>query len=169
VKQPYVLVVDDNRITVKLLRRYLEKHGYEVGEAYDGTECLSAIAQRLPDAIVLDVMMPQMDGYTTVRHLRQQPETALIPVVIVTALNDVPNQVRAIEAGADDFLGKPVDERLLIAKVKLLTTVSRLRRAFRALCQYVEQTTGLETLPSDIRELWALAGLDVQSPSASSS
>jgi two-component system cell cycle response regulator len=146
-------VVDDNRITVKLLRRYLEKHGYEVGEAYDGTECLTAVAQRIPDAIVLDVMMPQMDGYTTVQRLRQQPETAHIPVIIVTALNDVPNQVRAIEAGADDFLGKPVDERLLVAKVKLLTELSRLRSACRQLYDYVHRVAGDE-LPAELRQLW---------------
>lgn len=165
-KPPYVLIVDDNRITVKLLRRYLEKHGYEVGEVYDGTECLEAVVQRLPDAIVLDVMMPQMDGYTTVRHLRQQPQTAAIPVVIVTALNDVPNQVRAIEAGADDFLGKPVDERLLVAKIKLLTTLSRFRRAFQALYRYVEQNTGVSQLPPELRELWASFGMGEHSSSA---
>ncbi len=163
VRAPYVLVVDDNRITVKLLRRYLEKHGYEVGEAYDGTECLEAVAQRLPDAILLDVMMPQMDGYTTVRHLRQQPATAAVPVVIVTALNDVPNQVRAIEAGADDFLGKPVDERLLVAKVKLLTTLSRLRQACQALYRYVEQNAGGAQLPPELRELWTSLGMEAHS------
>jgi len=162
VKTPYVLIVDDNRITVKLLRRYLEKHGYEVGEAYDGTECLEAVAQRLPDAIILDVMMPQMDGYTTVRQLRQRAETAQIPVVIVTALNDVPNQVRAIEAGADDFLGKPVDERLLVAKIKLLTTLSRLRQACQQLFQYVQQSAAGGQLPPDIAELWHSVSSEVQ-------
>ncbi|MCS6966368.1 MAG: response regulator [Candidatus Kapabacteria bacterium] len=163
---PYVLVVDDNRITVKLLRRYLEKHGYEVAEAYDGTECLETVAQRAPDAIVLDVMMPQMDGYTTVRRLRQQEETALVPVVIVTALNDVSNQVRAIEAGADDFLGKPVDERLLIAKVKLLTTLSHLRRGCRLLYDHVRQTGAGVSLPPELYEIWDSLGLGEPPPSA---
>ncbi|MEN3026310.1 MAG: response regulator [Chlorobiota bacterium] len=160
VSAPYVLVVDDNRITVKLLRRYLEKYGYEVGEAYDGTECLEAVAQRLPDAIVLDVMMPQMDGYTTVQRLRQNPATALVPVVIVTALNDAPNQVRAIEAGADDFLGKPVDERLLVAKVRLLATLSRLRRMCQLLYHHVHQN-GVP-IPPEIRELWSSLGFTEQ-------
>lgn len=162
---PYVLIVDDNRITVKLLRRYLEKHGYEVGEAYDGVECLEAVAQRIPDAIILDVMMPQMDGYTTVQRLRQDPATARIPVVIVTALNDVPNQVRAIEAGADDFLGKPVDERLLIAKVKLLTTLSRLRRVCEQLYQFVEHSGAAEKLPEELRRQWQVVGFGLESSS----
>jgi len=123
-RKPYVLVVDDNRITTKLLRRYLEANGYEAAEAYDGMECLEKVAQRIPDAIVLDVMMPRLDGYETVKKLRENDATRMIPVVIVTALNDIANQLKAIEAGADDFLSKPIEEKLLIAKVKLLTTIA---------------------------------------------
>lgn len=127
-RKPYVLVVDDNRITTKLLRRYLEANGYEAAEAYDGMECLEKVAQRTPDAVVLDVMMPRLDGYETVKKLRENDATRMIPVVIVTALNDIANQLKAIEAGADDFLSKPIEEKLLIAKVKLLTTVATERR-----------------------------------------
>ncbi len=126
-EKPYVLVVDDNRITTKLLRRYLEANGFEAAEAYDGIECLEKIAVRTPDTVVLDVMMPRMDGYETVKRLRENPDTARIPVVIVTALNDVANQLKAIESGADDFLSKPIEEKLLIAKVKLLTNLSMQR------------------------------------------
>lgn len=123
-EKPYVLVVDDNRITTKLLRRYLEANGFEASEAYDGIECLEKVAQRVPDTIVLDVMMPRMDGYETVKRLRENPTTSKIPVVIVTALNDVANQLKAIESGSDDFLSKPIEEKLLIAKVRLLTNLS---------------------------------------------
>lgn len=121
--KPYVLVVDDNKITTKLLKRYLEANGYEATEAYDGVECLEKVQERHPDAIVLDVMMPRMDGYETVKNLKDNPATAYIPVVIVTALNDIPNQLKSIDAGADDFLSKPIEEKLLIAKVKLLTNL----------------------------------------------
>ncbi|MFM2133561.1 MAG: hypothetical protein RL156_842 [Bacteroidota bacterium] len=127
-QKPYVLVVDDNRITTKLLRRYLEANGFEAAEAYDGIECLEKVAQRIPDAIVLDVMMPRLDGYETVKRLRENETTAQTPVVIVTALNDVANQLRAIESGADDFLSKPIEEKLLTAKVKMLATLNQLRR-----------------------------------------
>jgi len=96
--KPYVLVVDDNRITTKLLRRYLEANGYEAAEAYDGIECLEKTAQRAPDAIVLDVMMPRLDGYETVKKLREDGVLNKTPVVIVTALNDVANQLKAIES-----------------------------------------------------------------------
>ncbi|GIV49991.1 MAG: hypothetical protein KatS3mg038_0512 [Candidatus Kapaibacterium sp.] len=78
-EKPFVLVVDDNRITTKLLRCYLESNGFEAAEAYDGVECLEKVAQRPPDAVVLDVMMPRMDGYETVRRLRENPATAKFP------------------------------------------------------------------------------------------
>lgn len=122
-KKPYIMVVDDNKITTKLLRRYLEANGYEAKEAYDGIDCLEKVEERLPNAIVLDVMMPRMDGYETVKRLKEKEETKHIPVVIVTALNDVANQLKSIEAGADDFLSKPIEEKLLIAKVKLLSSI----------------------------------------------
>ncbi len=122
--KPYILVVDDNRITTKLLRRYLEANGYEAKEAYDGVECLELVEQQHPDAIVLDVMMPRLDGYETVRRLKANVDTRDIPVVIVTALNDVSNQLKSIDAGADDFLSKPIEEKLLIAKVKLLSNLN---------------------------------------------
>jgi CheY-like chemotaxis protein len=121
--KPYILVVDDNRITTKLLRRYLESNGFEAREAYDGIECLEQVEERLPDAIVLDVMMPRLDGYETVKRLKSQDHTKDVPVVIVTALNDVANQLKSIEAGADDFLSKPIEEKLLIAKVRLLSNL----------------------------------------------
>jgi len=120
-RKPFILVVDDNKITTKLLRRYLESNGYEAVEAYDGIDCLEKVEERQPDAIVLDVMMPRMDGYETVKKLKEQEHTRHIPVVIVTALNDVANQLKSIEAGSDDFLSKPIEEKLLIAKVKLLS------------------------------------------------
>ncbi len=122
--KPLALVVDDNKITTKLLNRYLTPAGYIVKEAYDGIECLEKVQEEIPDAIVLDVMMPRLDGYETVKRLKADPRTARIPVVIVTALNDVSNQVKAIESGADDFLSKPIEDKLLIAKVKLLSSLS---------------------------------------------
>lgn len=144
--KPYLLVVDDNRITTKLLRRYLEANGYEASEAYDGVECLERVGERMPDAIVLDVMMPRLDGYETVKKLRESPVTEKIPVVIVTALNDVSNQLKAIEAGADDFLSKPIEEKLLIAKVKLLSTVNLERKKVSALKELLVQNGGADAL-----------------------
>lgn len=108
-------------------------------EAYDGIECLEKVQEELPDAIVLDVMMPRLDGYETVKRLKSDPKTAKIPVVIVTALNDVSNQVKAIESGADDFLSKPIEDKLLIAKVKLLSSLSVEQRRVHTLTMLLQQ------------------------------
>lgn len=120
-RKPLIMVVDDNKITTKLLHRYLEANGYDAVEAYDGQECLEKVDVQEPDAIILDVMMPRLDGYQTVQKLKENPKTKHIPVVIVTALNDVQNQVKSVDSGSDDFLSKPIEEKLFIAKVKLLS------------------------------------------------
>lgn len=159
-KKPYILVVDDNRITTKLLRRYLEANGYEAMEAYDGIECLEKVEERHPDAIVLDVMMPRLDGYETVKRLKAQEETKHIPVVIVTALNDVANQLKSIEAGADDFLSKPIEEKLLIAKVKLLSNLNIEKKKSIALAEILEKLVKGEVNTQDLPELLAEAGLE---------
>ncbi len=141
-EKPFILVVDDNRITTKLLRRYLEANKYEAKEAYDGIDCLEKVEQKLPDAIVLDVMMPRLDGYETVKKLKSQDKTKNVPVVIVTALNDVANQIKSIEAGADDFLSKPIEEKLLIAKVDLLSSLNILTKKNKVLSEAVEKESG---------------------------
>ena len=122
--KPYILVVDDNKITTKLMRRYLEANGFEAVEAYDGVECLEQIEQRQPDAVMMDVMMPRLDGLETVAKIKSNPATQNIPVAIVTALNDVGTQVKAVEAGADDFLTKPIEEKLIITKARVLTSLA---------------------------------------------
>ncbi len=136
--RPYVLVVDDNKITTKLMRRYLEGNGFETDEAGDGVECLEKVQQRLPDAIILDVMMPRMDGFETVRALKSQDQTRHIPVAIVTALNDLATQLKAVEAGADDFLTKPIEEKLLLTKAAMLTELSQARQHIQILRSVVD-------------------------------
>lgn len=151
-KKPYILVVDDNKITTKLLRRYLEANGYEAKEAYDGVDCLEKVEVEHPNAIVLDVMMPRMDGYETVRRLKNNQATKHIPVVIVTALNDVANQLKSIEAGADDFLSKPIEEKLLIAKVKLLSTLDTLNTRSKNLNEILKNTLSGELSAEDAKK-----------------
>lgn len=136
--KPYILIVDDNKITTKLLRRYVETNGYDADEAYDGIECLEKIAERRPDVIVLDVMMPRMDGYETVVKIKADDATKSIPVVIVTALNDVTNQIKTVVSGADDFLSKPIEEKLLIAKIKLLVIMNELRRKNKVALEIIQ-------------------------------
>lgn len=150
-----ILVVDDNKITTKLLKRYLESNGYEVMVAHDGIECLESVKERKPYAIVLDVMMPRMDGYETVKNLKQNAEDKNIPVVIVTALNDTANQLKSIEAGADDFLSKPIEEKLLVAKVKLLSDLHIAQKKVSVL------TTALDGAGQSSSQVLESAGLNV--------
>ena len=161
-KKPFILVVDDNRITTKLLRRYLEANGYEAKEAYDGIDCLEKVDERYPDAIVLDVMMPRLDGYETVKKLKNQPPTKHIPVVIVTALNDVANQIKSIEAGADDFLSKPIEEKLLIAKVKLLSSLNIEQKKSQALAEVLEKIIQGALIPNEqnVNQFLSEAGVE---------
>lgn len=159
VMKPLALVVDDNKITTKLLNRYLTPAGYNVKEAYDGVECLEKVQEEMPDAIVLDVMMPRLDGYETVKRLKADPKTAKIPVVIVTALNDVSNQVKAIESGADDFLSKPIEDKLLIAKVKLLSSLSVAQKRVDALSEMLGKSLKGETSADEVQQ--KLSQLDI--------
>lgn len=144
--RPYVLVVDDNKITTKLMRRYLEGNGFEVEEAGDGIECLEKVAIRIPDAIIIDVMMPRLDGFETVRRLKGAENTRLIPVAIVTALNDLTTQLKAVESGADDFLTKPIEEKLLLTKAAMLTELSYARMLIRELRSVIDAYAEGETV-----------------------
>lgn len=113
-----ILIVDDEPMNVDLLEQELEDLGYETESAYGGVEALDKVAVRHPDLILLDVMMPDLDGITVCRTLKEDPKTQLIPIVIMTALDTPEDRIRGIEAGADDFLTKPVDDRELLARIR---------------------------------------------------
>src|SRR5712691_868483 len=113
-----ILVVDDEPFNVDYLEQELEDLGYETVAAANGKEALDKVATEAPDLILLDVMMPVMDGFTVCRTLKADEETRLIPIVIMTALGDIEDRIRGIEAGADDFLTKPVNPRELIARIQ---------------------------------------------------
>src|SRR4051812_21970905 len=103
----FVLIVDDEEANRILLRDPLEAHGYEIAEAENGPQALQQVAQRHPDVILLDVMMPGMDGFEVCRHLKQDLHTAPIPVLMVTALSERKERMKGVAAGANDFLNKP--------------------------------------------------------------
>jgi two-component system cell cycle response regulator len=127
-----VLVVDDIPVNVKLLEAKLLVEYYEVLTANDGASALVIAEDHIPDIILLDVMMPGMDGYEVCSRLKSNPVTAHIPVVMVTALNEVKDRVRGLEVGADDFLTKPVNDVELFARIRSLVRLKRASDEWRS-------------------------------------
>src|SRR5580704_13662019 len=132
-----VLVVDDILSNVKLLEAKLTAEYFEVITAFNGLECLSKMEQTIPDIVLLDVMMPGMDGFEVCRRIKANPKTAHIPVVMVTALDQPSDRVAGLDAGADDFLTKPVDDSALFARVRSLVRLKMMTDELR-----MRETTG---------------------------
>jgi putative two-component system response regulator len=113
-----ILIVDDDPAIVEVLRRFLMREGYRVVTARNGLEALEQVSSDPPDLILLDVTMPKMDGFTVCKHIKDDPNTALIPITMLTGLDDVDHRTRGIEAGADDFLTKPFEQTTLRARIR---------------------------------------------------
>lgn len=120
-----VLVVDDAEASAHILGRMVTADGHRVLFAHDGLEALESVRRHAPDLVLMDVMMPTLDGYETCRRLKSNPSTRLVPVVLVTALTDREDRVRGLEVGADDFLSKPVNAPELSARVRSLLRIKR--------------------------------------------
>jgi DNA-binding response OmpR family regulator len=146
-----ILIVDDEPFNVDYLEQELEELGYDTISAANGQEALEKVATEAPDLILLDVMMPVMDGFTVCRILKDHEETRLIPIIIMTALDAVADRIQGIKAGADDFLTKPVHEEELFARIetalKLKHTVDRKIGELRALKDHFAQFVRLVTTP----------------------
>jgi two-component system, cell cycle response regulator len=126
-----VLVVDDILSNVKLLEAKLTAEYFEVITAFNGAECLAKMEQGAPDIVLLDVMMPGMDGFEVCRRIKSNPKTAHVPVVMVTALDQPSDRVAGLDAGADDFLTKPVDDAALFARVRSLVRLKMMTDELR--------------------------------------
>src|SRR5262245_11941404 len=121
-----VLVVDDILANVKLLEARLSAEYFDVLTAYSGPEALAVLENEHVDVVLLDVMMPGMDGFEVCRRIKSSPRTMHVPVVMVTALDQTADKVQGLEAGADDFLTKPVDDIALVTRVKNLARLKTL-------------------------------------------
>ncbi|NLH80494.1 MAG: response regulator, partial [Phyllobacteriaceae bacterium] len=126
-----VLVVDDIPANVKLLEARLGAEYFEVVTALSGEAALAEARRTLPDLVLLDVMMPGMDGFEVCRRLKADPRTQHIPVVMVTALDQIADRVKGLEAGADDFLTKPVNDTALVTRAKSLVRLKALTDELR--------------------------------------
>lgn len=153
-----ILIVDDQPMNIKLLADALRLQGYEVDSAASGREALEKIDDDAPDLVLLDVVMPEMNGYEVCRAIRARHETQILPVIMVTALDPHEERIKGLEAGADDFLTKPVNQQELMARVRSLLRIKSLHdtvqdqaRELAALnrdleCRVAEQVTELQRL-----------------------
>ena len=115
-----VLLVEDEDSLRHVIRDLLEREGYSVIEAQDGVQALDEIDRGAPDALVLDLNLPRLDGYQVLKHLRARPGTAALPVLVLTARGDEESEVKVFESGANDFITKPFRPRALSARLKAL-------------------------------------------------
>lgn len=127
-----ILVVDDTPANVKLLVDVLAASGYAASAATNGEDALAQVASDAPDLVLLDIMMPGLSGYDVCKQLRANPETALLPVVLCTSLDPQRERIKGIEAGADDFITKPINRPELLARVKSLLRIKVLQDEVKA-------------------------------------
>jgi len=119
-KKAKVLIVEDNQESIDLLVYFLKPSGYEIMVAQDGLEAIETVEKTPPDVILLDIMLPKLDGFQVCERLKKNQQTFHIPVVMITALKELKDKIKALEAGADDFISKPFDSVELLARVKSL-------------------------------------------------
>lgn len=153
-----ILVVDDEPRNLDMLQEFLSLHGFWVDTADDGEAALARVAQHPPDLILLDVVMPRMDGFEVCRQLKADMATVFIPVVIVTGLRGTRERVRGAEVGADEFISKPFDQVELIVRVKSLVRLKRLHDQLQLYAQdlearVTERTAQLQSALTELQEI----------------
>ena len=134
-----ILVVDDNLQNLELLQAYLEDLGCKVISAQDGVQAMAAVAQHNPDLILLDIMMPKMSGFEVCRRLKEDAATCDIPIVMITALNELGDIERAVAAGTDDFLSKPINKIELLIRIKSLLRIRHLKDELERTLAYLQE------------------------------
>jgi len=131
-RPPQILVVDDDQDTVAILARHLEREGFVPIEANSGAQCLKMVHENEVDVILLDLMMPEMDGFEVVKALKDDPMTADIPVIMITARDDLDARAEGMRLGVSDFLAKPVFRRQLASRVRAQLDVVETARSATA-------------------------------------
>ncbi len=134
-----ILVVDDNSQNLELLQAYLEDLGCAVVSAQDGVQAMKAVSEHKPDLILLDIMMPKMSGFEVCRLLKEDEATCDIPVVMITALNELGDIERAVAAGTDDFLSKPINKLELLIRIKSLLRIGHLKGELERTLAYLQE------------------------------
>ncbi len=137
-RPPRILIADDNPQGVELLEAYFSDSDYEIRTAADGEETLQRVADWHPDLILLDVMMPKISGFEVCKRLRADPATKDIPVLMVTALDQPSDIERAVDAGTNDFVTKPIDKRALLLRVRSRLESRQYKRELERALAYIE-------------------------------
>ena len=137
VRNSTVLIADDNAQNVELIQAWLDDLGCRILTAFDGEETLEAVAAEKPDLVLLDIMMPKVSGYEICRQLKRDPATATIPICMVTALHELGDIERAVEAGTDDFLSKPVNKVELVKRVENMLKLRNVSDELERLRSYI--------------------------------
>ena len=157
-EQARILIVDDEKVNLDVLGRFLAPERYQVITASDGEKALQAITREKPDLILLDVMMPGLGGLEVCKRVKSSPATLFLPVVLVTGLANTEDRVKGTEAGADDFLTKPVNKEELVTRVKSLLRIKFLHAALEASNRQLnevlkERTQALEEATRELQKL----------------
>ena len=142
-----ILIADDNQRNCELLEAYLADQDYEIATAFDGAETLQKVGDFEPDLILLDIMMPKLSGYEVCQQLKQSKTTRDIPILMVTALNEQGDIAKAVQAGCDDFLSKPVNRLELQTRVRSLLRVRHLTNEWDRLLAYLEEVEAAHARP----------------------
>lgn len=153
VEKSKILIVDDIPVNIQLQETYLSSLGFHTIVAHNGIEALKKVSEEHPDLILLDVMMPKMNGFETCKHLKRQKETRHIPIIMVTALNELEDKIKGLEAGADDFITKPFNKLELLARVKSLLRIKYLHDELQ------EKVIQLEEAQQRLKELAITDGM----------
>lgn len=125
VNNPKILIVDDNKENIDLIAYFLKPQNYQIYTAADGVEALTQVENTKPDIILLDIMLPKMDGFQVCERIKKNAETRFIPVIMITALKELKDKIRSLEVGADDFISKPFENVELLTRVKSLLRIKR--------------------------------------------
>ena len=134
-----ILVVDDNQQNLELIQAYLEDLECEIFDATDGPEALDKVGENKPDIIILDVMMPKMSGFEVCKRLKSNNQTSDIPIIMVTALNELGDIERAIDCGTDDFLSKPINKWELLTRVRTMLKLKNLTDKLERTLAYLSE------------------------------
>ncbi|MBI3862085.1 MAG: response regulator [Planctomycetia bacterium] len=138
-----ILIADDNQQNCELLDAYLADSGFQIEMVYDGQQTLDAVAKSQPDVILLDIMMPKVSGYEVCQRLKADPKTRNISIIMVTALAEMGDIEKAVNAGANDFLTKPVHKLELTTRVKTLLELRHVKSELDRLLGYMEGVDGI--------------------------